>query len=765
MPGPGKKQKAKTESKGNVNRPAATTETNDDTSKPSDTLMVHRTFADDIDNVKGWNAIVDLLCVVLDLPDMSTRNGYKKIHKDFPAIYGRLNNTYNAFSSNDRVVGGVVGIYAKMSADTILRDRLFEDNSLLPKIIALLDRPACCHVVLQALSTITVHSGQKVRLEIAKKTPALLKLLEEQPDDAKASELSICIIAHTVSCVLGDEVQPDAKLLKMLDMSRLLRNVLAQLRKPSASIDLVDHALRILVISARHCEVQFAECAGASDFLVACSRGSSLSVRCAGVIGVMRLKIAHIRVDRTVVDPQRLMATAQKRVPDHLVDAIMDRGSFGDMIDAMLASRDYQDAMSEVVRDHDFVRLGRSIGELVLRTELSVTDGMWQSPHPRTGRMEIMDVGLGFTHWLDALPRCAAALRTTGVPGEIDIADIVELKFLVVRGRFPEAHVLARRALARNSRVGFFYYVLTLGVDKAEGLRYAKKGLKCPNLTDYVRYALLFRAAEHALNLGLAALLEASTGNSGWDEGMAFILSAWEDTKAFMENASPDAIAMKTDICMYIILTFVIKGSEIGPDLKELQVAIEKLKIAYELNAHFGRQISKTQTRLAWEMLLARTSHAAKQWDADISRICARMQSSDANGPSLGDAQEKAEDYLAAWLDEPSVGDDEDEGDVAARKEQVFGHTHRHGRAHAHHRARAPEVPSKSSTALYRCAWCNAPSAILKKCSGCEKARYCDAACQKEHWRGGHKKVYLDGLNSEIGFLAVWEKRRFMKNV
>ncbi|KAG1841897.1 hypothetical protein C8R48DRAFT_751149 [Suillus tomentosus] len=35
---------------------------------------------------------------------------------------------------------------------------------------------------------------------------------------------------------------------------------------------------------------------------------------------------------------------------------------------------------------------------------------------------------------------------------------------------------------------------------------------------------------------------------------------------------------------------------------------------------------------------------------------------------------------------------------------------------------------------LYRCSWCSNPSAALRMCSGCEKARYCDAGYQKSHW-------------------------------
>ena len=159
-----------------------------------------------------------------------------------------------------------------------------------------------------------------------------------------------------------------------------------------------------------------------------------------------------------------------------------------------------------------------------------------------------------------------------GVKGEEDLADIVELKYLIKLSRMDEAHVVAKRAIERSPRIGFYYYVLTLGVTEAIGLRWAKKGLKCPNSTDYVRYALLYRAAEHAVVLGLRILFEAQESDAKFDEGIAFIVSALEDSKAFIDNAPPDTRSMKSVVCIYTIVYFVAKGHELTPDLKALGV-------------------------------------------------------------------------------------------------------------------------------------------------------------------------------------------------
>ena len=59
---------------------------------------------------------------------MSTQSGLKKAHKQFDEISDRLDTTYAAAkrTGNIELQGGVVGIMAKMCADSILNKRLPE---------------------------------------------------------------------------------------------------------------------------------------------------------------------------------------------------------------------------------------------------------------------------------------------------------------------------------------------------------------------------------------------------------------------------------------------------------------------------------------------------------------------------------------------------------------------------------------------------------------------------------------------------------------
>lgn len=170
-------------------------------------------------------------------------------------------------------------------------------------------------------------------------------------------------------------------------------------------------------------------------------------------------------------------------------------------------------------------------------------------------------------------PQCAKAIRARALPSETYLADILDCKFLVMRARVPEAVAHAQAAIARTPDVAYFYYIVTLAADHVLGLRHAKKGLKCARaLTPFVRFALLHRGVDHAADMGIIALQEAAPGDVRWEEGLAFLISAWEDAKTFIEEAQPDERHMKNVINWYILLTLAIKGPEMNEDLSDLKV-------------------------------------------------------------------------------------------------------------------------------------------------------------------------------------------------
>ena len=64
--------------------------------------------------------------------DLGTRHGLKKVHSDFDKIHKKLDAAYVGAQSRhmEKLMGGIVGIWAKMCADSILRDKLFKEGKV-----------------------------------------------------------------------------------------------------------------------------------------------------------------------------------------------------------------------------------------------------------------------------------------------------------------------------------------------------------------------------------------------------------------------------------------------------------------------------------------------------------------------------------------------------------------------------------------------------------------------------------------------------------
>lgn len=444
----------------------------------------------------------------------------------------------------------------------------------------LFDKRATRYVGLQALSAVTHHGGADVRRQIARHTPTLVRLMEELPDDAEVNEMVIVTLAHTIPSVVNDDESPPSVQrhnMSYLDIPAILRLLLKNLRKPEPSPYLLSHALQLLSSVCMSCHKEVKALPPLVSLLTACLRSKDVGLRCTSLEGIFGIFNKDSVLDKGGLDPNVFMDAIRRGFPPELNDVLMAYGPARcDTYLILQASSEFQKAMIACVQDrnHDLYKLGLKLSELILRTEYSITDGVYQAQNERTGAMEVVDVGLPFQMWGDSLPHCARLFRERGAPADLDKADIMECKFLIRKQRLPEALELAKRAIARSPQVAYYHYVIALSTkDTAEGLRASKKGLKCSQTTPFVRNFLLWRATEHAAMLGLAKLQTCRAGDAEYSEGVAFLTSALEDAKAFVDEAPPDTRHMSSMISWYIVLTIAMRGPELSLDLKELNVS------------------------------------------------------------------------------------------------------------------------------------------------------------------------------------------------
>ncbi|EMD40200.1 hypothetical protein CERSUDRAFT_112406 [Gelatoporia subvermispora B] len=672
----------------------------------------YQTLARDVEEIEGWNTIVSMLCDYFDLPDLTTRSGLKKVHARFGDIYDKLDQVYICSRDSPKIMGGIVAIWAKMSADSILRNKLFQ-KGFLCRIIPLLDIALTRLAALQAIAVITHHGGSETRVAMTREAPALIRSMEECQHDVKVAELCFVSLMHSVGTTLMDTDKSYGTLIRTADVRILLKIAVDNLRSPEVTSYLTDHALGLLTSVALHFPKEYRAHPPVLTYLVACLRSTNIVVRCEALLGLLRLHYRESEEDRHLHDPHKLMAVAASTWPPRLNAAMLEYGfEECDITKNMQNMRDFQRAMFQCAQNHDLYALGKTLADIVMRSEFSIMQGAFEFQDEKTGAFKRESIGLPFIMWADSLPHCAAALRKKGTPADLDTADTLDLKYLIIEGRHPDAVALARKAIARNSKLVYAYYAIGLGQDSAEGLRAAKKGLKCKGLTPFMRNYLQWRAVAHAGDLGVSNLQDTRAGNKEYTESVAILMSAYEDAKAFISTAPPDSRNMGMMLNWLVLLTLVIRGPELSTDLHELKPIFDKIDLSDQIMTFMGHPPKRTQLRLTRELILRLYPTAIKEWAEDIVRIDAL--SSTASDMHL-DA-DKAQDDLAAWLDKHKV----EEGE-----EQVP------------ERCTHPRIGS-NAVELYRCSWCRNPSAMLRKCGGCGKTRYCDAICQKSHW-GDHK--------------------------
>lgn len=433
-------------------------------------------------------------------------------------------------------------------------------------------------MALVALANITHHGGSQARTEIAKYTPTLVRLMRENTSDAKLLELAIITISHAVQAVLlvlGKP--PDPKLVKLIGLKDMLDVVLESMRYPWISALAVNHAIPLLGCPTLHCWDVALKHPDLLNFLAACFRCEDLNVRCDAMGAFFHLHHHDAKEDTTTLDPRRVLESHDRGAfkEPRIEAAIVDYGfQDTDIFNTVLAARTFQSAMQKAVETHDLVTLGRTLARLVVQTEFSITDGYYQTINERTGKMETLDSGLPFTRWRDALPPCVEALQATGYASDLDMADILQIKYLIMTRKLRESLPRAKAAIARSPHIPYFYYPITLTADVEEGLRYAKKGMQCRTTTKFVHFSMTKRAIQFAADLGIKAVLDPQFEGGGKELGVAFLTSAMEDAMDFITNAPPDSRHMQEVVDWYMLMTITLKGPELSMSLADFEVSI-----------------------------------------------------------------------------------------------------------------------------------------------------------------------------------------------
>ncbi|KAJ3566372.1 hypothetical protein NP233_g7052 [Leucocoprinus birnbaumii] len=709
MPGPGAKRKKKTKSPSLAKSLDANASSSLVPVVPEFSALSMTLTDSDVRDVDGaaaddWTGAIKKICDFCHLPDLNTKKGLKRVYVGFNTYYERLEAIYARYGEYPRIRTGIVGIYAKMCNDHLLMHMLFE-RGILRKVIPLLQQPDCQRIALQALQIVTRHGGGEARLEICKYAEELTRILESDPSDT-ITELVVSVLSHSLGVAFESKVEhrqvlpahPDV--LKTFDALRIVKATVEAALKPSASESIAHHAIELLCSAAMHGAHAFRAYPDATKIIVAGLSGKDWERRCGSFQALIRLHDRQADDGNEFMDPYRYMMAA-RNFPPHITKLLMTYGfARCDSVLTAMCHKDFENAMYKVMEDKDYHAFGRIISRNILRTEFSIANGAvgFQDANGKW----VVSPNISFASWTDAFPASAKALRATQNPQDMDMADIIEIKLSITQQSYRQAVTIAMKALERNPNQGYWYYAFAMEGNPVKGLKAAKQGLMCSQLSPFIKYQLLYRAVDHAATLGLEILGQMpEVGDNKWYEGIALLHSALEDAKTYISEAPPDNRNMKNVLYWYILLMITIK--DLDPDLHEIEDAIKKLEITDEIMRLVGCPPPQTRMRLVQQTVIKHYKESVEKFGYLIEKAGTEC-SHELTDPT----SEQNEDKLAAWLDKLDLED------RTLKSEDVY---------RVGEESKAGGLGVKLATidgeslSLYRCGWCGNPSASLRKCS------------------------------------------------
>lgn len=161
--------------------------------------------------------------------------------------------------------------------------------------------------------------------------------------------------------------------------------------------------------------------------------------------------------------------------------------------------------------------------------------------------------------WPDFVQKCLRALREQDSPTRQDLlyADILEWR-LNCNKTTKELYDFCQSALKRNPQCPLFYCITPAknreGVTMEDCLKMAKKGLKCPDIPQWLRLELTTAAVYTARGIALRMTSEDPPNAYAW------LASARSDAKRIMEEGPPDDLKRCHSLSTYMLSHIAIEG-------------------------------------------------------------------------------------------------------------------------------------------------------------------------------------------------------------
>lgn len=279
-------------------------------------------------------------------------------------------------------------------------------------------------------------------------------------------------------------------------------------------------------------------------------------------------------------------------LPTHLVDILNQYGRHrAECVVRAVTHLEWMYAMGEVERTGDLRRLGRIFAGLIRRSGASLLGSEWgvralSEDGDSPGTPGLTTISLPFSEGSDALRHCARALRDTGTPEDLDCADILDIKLLLMNGMTLEAFTHARIATQRNPRLAYAHCVLSSVQDAEMGFAAAEKGLSLSDTTPFERRQMLWAGVTHSARKGLYQLMDESNAHRSEGRGADLLRRALDMANCYLSEAPPDSSHTPTIVGWCILLGEVLRGPDTHHDLQVFPtvcITLSEIETLYSL--------------------------------------------------------------------------------------------------------------------------------------------------------------------------------------
>ncbi|EMD40197.1 hypothetical protein CERSUDRAFT_71973 [Gelatoporia subvermispora B] len=321
--------------------------------------------------------------------DLATRSRFKQAFTQIDKIYDKLDQAYTSSEGSIKIKGAIVGIWAKLAVDSLLRHKLFE-KGFLQRITLLIDIFTTHVVSLQAISTIAQYGNKDHRVTVTRLVPVLLCAMKQGRNDVEVVALCISALFYSVDTCLNGPNKSHVVPFTASDVQSLLKMTIDALRMPDATQYCMDFALALLGSMAVDLHEEYMANPSVLAYLVACLRSADVSIRCAALAILVQLHISNAEVDTHSVYLHKIVAMATLTWPPNIRAAMQEY-------------LDFQRVVSRCALDRNFYALGKTFVTIITRAEFFIQDIMLDFPEQEPSVSSRKDIDLPFRTWVDAV--------------------------------------------------------------------------------------------------------------------------------------------------------------------------------------------------------------------------------------------------------------------------------------------------------------------------------------------------------------------------